>query len=69
MSNSKIKQLKFLGPYERYKLVKPFVEAEEKALEEKQKNMEDSVKEQSMEDRIASVSRKIIKLCSALCKK
>lgn len=55
-SHSKLKDLKFLGPYERYKLVKPFVQAEEQFAAEKEKHPEaDSTTEPSIEDRIASV--------------
>lgn len=52
----KLKALKFLGPYERYKFVKPFIEAEEaKAAAERKKNAEET-KEPSTEDRIANVT-------------
>lgn len=53
-----MKELKFLAPYERYKLVKPFIEAEEaKAAAENEKNSDkEEAKEFSMEDRIAAVS-------------
>lgn len=55
---TKLKTLKFLGPYDRYKLVKPFIEAEEaKVAAEREKNPEKKEEEDpSIEDRIAAVS-------------
>lgn len=60
-SPSKLKQLKFLGPYERYKLVKPFIQAEEQKAAEK-RSAENSTEEPTMEDRIAAVG--IAKICN-----
>lgn len=46
-------KLKFLGPYERYKLVKPYIQAEE---EKNRKKAEDGIEEsQQEEDKIAKV--------------
>lgn len=55
---TKLKTLKFLGPYDRYKLVKPFIEAEEaKAAAERETNPEKKEEDDpSIEDRIAAVS-------------
>lgn len=55
---AKLKTLKFLGPYDRYKLIKPFIEAEEaKAAAAQEKNPEEKVEDDpSIEDRIAAVT-------------
>lgn len=45
-ASKKVKKFKFLGPYERYKLVKPFIQAEEEKIEElKEKELERVVME------------------------
>lgn len=68
---TKLKNLKFLGPYDRYKLVKPFIEAEEaKAVEEREKCDEKKEEDDpSIEDRIAAVSSKNDRfgLCFSFC--
>lgn len=49
-------RMKFLGPYDRYKLVKPFLQAEEeKAAKQKEKDNERQPVDPSDEDRIAAV--------------
>lgn len=61
---------KFLGPFERYKLVRPFVRAkeqklaEERAKQEKeaQKKNEKNATERTDEERIESVSDRALKL-------
>lgn len=54
---SKGRKLTFLGPYERYKLVKPYIQAEEfKEEAEKQVKIDDTDDDPSIEDRIASVN-------------
>lgn len=58
IASTKLKELKFLGPYDRYKLVKPFIEAEEaKAAAERENSSEKGEEgDRSVEDRIADVS-------------
>lgn len=65
-TSAKLKNLKFLGPYDRYKLVKPFIEAEEaKAAAESKaegdsSNIKVEEKDRSIEERISEVS---LRLC------
>lgn len=63
-ASAKLKELKFLGPYDRYKLVKPFVEAEEaktaaktESVVVKEELMVEEEADRSIEDRIAEVSK------------
>lgn len=47
--------LKFLGPYERYKLIKPYIQAEEEKSKAN-KGAENSTSQDQQEDKIALVS-------------
>lgn len=56
-TSTKLKNLKFLGPYDRYKLVKPFVEAEETKDSVKSENStEQEEGDRSIEERVAEVN-------------
>lgn len=48
--------IKFLSPYERYKLVKPFIQAEEEKEAAEKAKENNQIDDKSTDDRIASVS-------------
>ncbi|GJQ87053.1 Rrp6 [Trypoxylus dichotomus] len=59
--------IKFLGPYERYKLVKPFIQAQEVKEAEKNAKNNEQEDDKSIDDRIASLHEhflKVVKECS-----
>lgn len=64
-SSAKLKNLKFLGPYDRYKLVKPFVEAEEAKAAAKREAAAAKMEEgdRSVEERISEVGFEFFYLC------
>lgn len=56
-ASEKLKNIEFLAPYDRYKLVKPFIEAEEAKAAEKRENDVEILGEgdRSIEERISEV--------------
>ena len=52
----KLKNLKFLGPFDRYKLVRPFAQGEEKKISEELDMKGENNEDTSVEDRIDSVN-------------
>ncbi|KAF5298456.1 hypothetical protein FQR65_LT01235 [Abscondita terminalis] len=54
----KIKRMAFLAPYERYELIKPYIQEEEK----EEKATEDQTKELSNDDRIAALHEHFVKV-------
>lgn len=52
----KLKNLKFLGPFDRYRLVRPFAQDEAKKISEEMEMKEENNEDKSVEDRINSVN-------------